>query len=280
MQQNFFYPSPTYYPMPQQNPNAVNINIVSPQAYGSAPNGITSPVNSNGYYSLYNQNTMPNLPLYPQNYNNLMNNQYNTPVNYNIGQPQSANQQQSTQDLSGLARNAVDDASMNKNLQTVTEVNNTTTKETTATDKKEKTKKVTPLTDEYVKSLENYMNNNNPKVRLIGAKELMERFKEDENRKDNPSLMPLLNKALRDTSPAVRFLGLTTLQLGYAVGNDETVTILKEIQAQNQDKIGEDSLLASEILLNMSGGQKVEVPMTPDEIAKAEAKASTKKGEA
>ena len=142
----------------------------------------------------------------------------------------------------------------------------------------EKTKKITPLTNEYVQSLENYMNNDNPKVRLIGTKELLERFKEDENRKDNPSLMPLLNKALRDPSPAVRFLGLTALQLGYAVGNDETITILKEIQSKNTDKIGEDSLLASEILLNMSGGQKVEVPMTPEEIEKAQQKEQEQQG--
>ena len=133
-----------------------------------------------------------------------------------------------------------------------------------------KTKKVVPLTDDYIKSLENYMNNENPKIRLIGAKEVLERFKEDENRKDNPSLMALLNKALRDTSPSVRFLALTSLQLGYAVGNNETVSILREIQSQNTDKIGEDALLASEILLKMSQGQKVEVPMTQNEVEKAE----------
>ena len=80
--------------------------------------------------------------------------------------------------------------------------------------------------------------------------------------------MPLLNKALRDSSPSVRFLGLTMLQLGYALGNDETVAILKEIQSQNQDKIGEDSLLATEILLNMAAPQKVDVPMTQNEIEK------------
>ena len=105
----------------------------------------------------------------------------------------------------------------------------------------------------------------------------MERFKEDENRKDNPSLIPLLNKALRDPNAAVRFLGLTALQLGYAVGNDETIAILKEIQSKNSDKIGEDSLLASEILLKMVAPEKVEVQMTPDEIEKME---NQKKGSA
>ena len=45
--------------------------------------------------------------------------------------------------------------------------------------------------------------------------------------------IPLLNKSLRDTSPANRFLALTTLQLGYAAGNNETIQILKEL-----DKLG------------------------------------------
>ena len=60
------------------------------------------------------------------------------------------------------------------------------------------------LTDDYIKSLENYMNNENPKIRLIGTKEVLERFKEDENRKDNPSLMALLNKSifLESTNPS------------------------------------------------------------------------------
>ena len=92
-------------------------------------------------------------------------------------------------------------------------------------------------------------------MRLIGAKELVERLKEDDNRKDNKSLIPLLNKTLKDTSPSVRFLGLTALQLGYCTGDDETVKILKEIQAQNKDKFGQDSLLASEILLKMAAPQ-------------------------
>ena len=64
--------------------------------------------------------------------------------------------------------------------------------------------------------------------------------------------MPLLNKTLKDTNSAVRFLGLTALQLGYCNGNDETVQILKQIQQTNPDKYGEDSLLASEILLKMA----------------------------
>ena len=49
------------------------------------------------------------------------------------------------------------------------------------------------------------------------------------------------------------------MQLGYALGNNDTVGILKNIQSQNLDKFGEDSLLASEILLKLvSPEQEVE----------------------
>lgn len=297
MQQNYMN-SQQPYVYPQMNPNAVNINIISPQAYGTT-NSTTNPINNSGFYSLYGQNSNPNLPLYPVNYNNLalQQNGYNYPNNL-IQNPQQATSQQympqqnpmtqPTQAHQGFytdsvtqpqnqGLNGINDANM---LNSANLIQKTQNSEITNTEEenKTKTKKITPLTDDYIKSLENYMNNENPKIRLIGAKEMLERFKEDENRKDNPSLMPLLNKALKDSSPTVRFLGLTILQLEYAVGNDETVAILKEIQSQNKDKIGEDQLLASEILLKMSAEQKVEVPMTQKEIQKEQEKQAQKKG--
>lgn len=266
--QNYNYPC--MQPTIPMNPNAVNINIVSPQAYGNA-NG-TCPINSG--YSLYGNNN--GMPMYPSNYNNMfVNPTYNMQPN---GQPAPLYQGMPIQEPKQNSNDLLNKANMANETNLIQKTQNSTTDETNSkkADDKKNTKKVTPLTDEYVKSLENYMNNENPKVRLIGAKELLERFKEDENRKDNPSLMPLLNKALRDTSPSVRFLGLTMLQLGYAVGNDETVAILKEIQSQNQDMIGEDSLLASEILLKMAGGQKVDTPMTQGEIEKANKQSEAK----
>ena len=266
------------YCIPAASPNAININIISPQAYADGAcgvNGATSPIGNNGnYYSLYGQNMQPNMPYYPQNYNNMM-----YPYNPNMApnmMPYQNNAQTQEQNLDSSRGMTDSNALYQKTSQTERNtVNNTSEEKTEANNK---TKKITPLTNEYVQSLENYMNNDNPKVRLIGTKELLERFKEDESRKDNPSLMPLLNKALRDPSPAVRFLGLTVLQLGYAVGNDETVTILKEIQSKNTDKVGEDSLLASEILLSMAGGQKVDVPMTQEEIEKAQQKENEQQG--
>ena len=305
MQQNYMNSYSNPYFQPQANPNAVSINIFTPQAYGTPSNGATCPIgNNNGFYSLYGQNMNPNLPLYPQNYNNLAlqqnyypnSNGVQTPYSQTASYPSTqqtqtqnpTNTQNSTmpiptqqeiasQDMQNKNLSDLNQANMTNGSNLISKTENTETLSTTETKKEEKTKKIVPLTDEYIKSIENYMNSENPKVRLIGAKELLERFKEDENRKDNPSLMPLLNKALRDTSPSVRFLALTILQLEYALGNDETVTILKEIQSQNQDKLGQDQLLASEILLNMAAPSKVSVPMTQEEIEKADKKAKDKK---
>ncbi len=256
MQQNF-YP---YQQYPSQTPNAVSINIISPQAYGANANQLqnqnVNPYGQNPYgqnyeYRVYgtNPNYLNPMPQYPYNYNNLMSDR----ALNGVPDKQKFNKNNEVNETNLLNKTDVptqqNEIEQNKNESS-------------------KTKKIIPLTDDYIKSLENYLNNENPKVRLIGAKELVQRFKENDNRKDNPSLVALLNKALKDPSPSVRFLALTALQLGYSVGNDETVTILRDIQNSNPDKIGEDSLLASEILLKLAGGAPVDVPMSEEEILK------------
>jgi len=293
MQQNINpYCAATHQQLPAQGANAVSINIIQPQAYASAD---TSGYNNGNCYSLYGSNQNGNAPLYPMNYNNLIQyphamqqgyttqpiagyaqnqqmpqplananprysqnalpeyrqyGQYDTPYSENQT-PQQAKQNENN----GLnnSSNAYNETNLLEKTPSSNEQN--IAKEADKTEKKDdkkKPKKITLLTDDYIKSMENYLNDSNPKIRLIAAKEVMERFKEDDSRIAHPSLTPLLNKMLRDTSPSVRFLALTTLQLGYSIGNDETVEILKEIQAANKDKLGEDSLLASEILLKLS----------------------------
>jgi len=125
--------------------------------------------------------------------------------------------------------------------------------------KNEKTKEKVILTDEYIMSLENYLNNQDAKIRLTAAKELLDRFKEDKTRKDDPALTALLNKTIQDPKASVRYIGLTILDTGYALGNEETVNILKQLQNRPDLEYGEDSVLASQILLKMAG-QRVEVP--------------------
>lgn len=296
-------------PYPQQGPNAVNISIYSPQAYGNTSASIPActPASSN-FYSIYGTNPQPNLPLYPANYNNMIERtqpyQNLYPANtYGVANPQqnpygypngTYNNGQQNPDLypgrmydqayentpqnglypenyenadkmsqqNQLPNNQANKTSNDANAKygvSENSSNNSSTSDATEKSKDKKEKKITPLTDDYIKSLENYLNNQNQKIRLIGAKELLERFKEDENRKDNPSLVPLVNKILKDPSPTVRFLGLTMLQLDYCTGNDETVSLLKQIQQENKDKIGQEQLLASEILLKMSAPDKIKI---------------------
>ena len=326
MQQNI---NPCYnaYPnqFPPQSPNAVNINIIQPQAYADGANGCNG---KNSCYSLYGANQNSTLPLYPMNYNNFIQNGtlpsysenssylaqnpirqtlyshqgmippqyqyqmpqmqayqqqpggYNNGVNgYGVtgvpqGQPNGLNNGINNGTMgvpqgqpNGLnngtnaygATNLVEKTPSGDTRNYETTYRNSEKSESSKEDKDKKPKTITLLTDNYIRSMENYMNDSDPKVRLIAAKELVERFKEDDSRAAHPSLVPLLNKALRDTSPSVRFLALTALQLGYSTGNDETVGILKEIQASNQDKLGEDAILASEILLNLSAPKLKEV---------------------
>lgn len=294
MSQNYMYNPNMYTPQPaNSSPNAVSINIFSPAAYGNG--AVSNPIqqNPNGFYSLYGQN--PSNMYYPMNYNNMIQqptyNTYNsTPQNQQSPQQQymqynqypqnpqgqqgqfqqypNQNQYQQPNSQLGFVPNNQQNpinSNPNQNLNTSNDMQNNSvsnSEKTTETEsKKDKDKKqsIVPLTNEYIMSLENYLNDSNPKVRLIAAKEIMQRFKEDDNRKDNKSLIPLLNKTLQDTSPSVRFLGLTTLQLGYCVGDDTTVALLKNLASKKSDKLSEDQLLASEVLLKMAGGQTLEV---------------------
>jgi hypothetical protein len=237
---------------PQQGvtgPNAVNINIIQPQAFASQG---TQQIPAQNYYPLYQTNPNPALPLYPMNYNNMI----QGPASVQNQIPPNGNQNNNGMNAYG------DTHLLGKTPNGQTTPGNTTIikeVEKSKDKKEEKPKKITLLTDNYIKSLENYLNDDNPKTRLVAAKEVMERFKEDDSRIDNPSLIPLLNKMLKDTSPSVRFLALTTLQLGYSIGNEETVELLKAIQKGNGDKLGEDSLLASEILLKLTAPTVTEV---------------------
>ena len=99
MSTNYFNPYRAQCVYPNQNPNAVSINIIAPQAYGNGANCATNPINPNGFYSLYGHNTNPTVPYYPMNYNNniAMPQMFNygvsqIPQNLNTISPQQAQQ--------------------------------------------------------------------------------------------------------------------------------------------------------------------------------------------
>lgn len=122
--------------------------------------------------------------------------------------------------------------------------------------KNTKETKIVALTDEYIKSLENYLNNPNDEIRLMASKEILTRLDEDKDRYDDAALNALLNKMMQDPSKLIRVAALAAFASGLASGNDYTVNLLQNIQSNpNADK--EDVLQAADILLRMSGGVEV-----------------------
>lgn len=122
--------------------------------------------------------------------------------------------------------------------------------------KNSKQKRVVALTDEYIKSLENYLNNPNDEIRLMASKEILTRLDEDKDRYDDAALNALLNKMLQDPSKLIRVAALSALASQLASGNDYTVQLLHNIQ-QNPSADKEDVIQAADILLKMSAGTEI-----------------------
>lgn len=162
---------------------------------------------------------------------------------YNMGnsQPQSYPANYYTQQLAKPA---------DSNLaQTTTTTNTTNNIDNT---KKTEKRKIVQLTDDYIRNLENYLNSQDKELRYMGAKEVIARLEEDESRKDDKALNALVNKMLQDPYSKVRFLAMAALQSRMATGDPLTVQLLTGIQ-NSSNGYGQDSLMASDILLKMSG---------------------------
>jgi hypothetical protein len=141
---------------------------------------------------------------------------------------------------------------------------------TEETTKKEKKPSV-PLTKEYIMTLENYIKSENPDIRLMGIKELLKRFKEDDTRKTDQALTNLLNYALQDDQQQIRLYSLMMLDAGYAKGDDFTYKLLTDLQ--KSDKVfNQDSLTASQILLKRASNNTLEKVEKSDDVAYLERK--------
>ncbi len=138
--------------------------------------------------------------------------------------------------------------------------------------KKTEKREIVQLTDDYIKSLEKSLNNQNKQIRVAGAKEVFERLKEDDSRKDDAALNALVNKMLQDPYEPVKFIAMAALESRITVGNDTTKKILSNIQ-QQKTGYGEDAIKASNILLKMSGQtvqKEFEVKDQPEKEKKKE----------
>jgi len=157
-------------------------------------------------------------------------------------------------------------AETNKNNQNnVTNEVNKGDDNNTKNDKKTEKKEVVLLSDEYIKSLENYLNSQDLEIRKMGAHKVLDRLEEDHSRKDDPALTPLVNKMLQDPSEAIRIIALSIIESGLLSGNNETAQILKNMQSSS-DGFGLDATQASSALLKMAEKKvEKEVPVKDSE---------------
>ena len=142
----------------------------------------------------------------------------------------------------------------NTNNETTNTITNKTVNETEnkTTDKKTEKRQIVQLTDNYIKTLENYLNSQDLQVRLMGAKEVVARAQEDESRKDDKALTALTNKMLQDPAQEIRILALGLLDSRAITGDDYTVGVLTKMQ-NSKEGYGQDALSATNILLKMAG---------------------------
>lgn len=130
--------------------------------------------------------------------------------------------------------------------------------------KKTEKREIVVLTDEYIKALEQSLNDQDKKVRLQGATEVLKRLQEDDSRKDDPALTAFVNKMIQDPSIQIRAIALAALEKRNVNGDDLTKKLLNDMTnreiSQDKGRIqgrmaikDDEGLVAKNILLRMSG---------------------------
>lgn len=269
-------------PQTVQVPNysGVNIQIINPTVSvpgaGAPVYNVNSPTyqsNPNDHYPAgyyINQwgsplGTPPNLPAYNSTTIPPVQTQPACQSELTVASTQPANGQNGANGVSGQKASDASNAKVqnssppinasntqDKNDKTVSEDKDTKNSDSSKTDKNTEKRKIVQLTDDYIKTLENYLNSQDKEVRLMGAKEVVARLMEDESRKDDKALTALINKMMQDPSQQVKFLALSMLDSRNVTGDNTSVKLLKEMQ-KSKSGFGQDALLASNILLKMSG---------------------------
>ena len=168
----------------------------------------------------------------------------------------------------GVNSNGTDNNSANVNDSNANSINTNNTNTTINNGTKKEKRDIVILTDEYIKNLETYLNSPDKQNRLTAAKEVVARLEEDDSRKDDKALTALINKMIQDPATEIRLLGLSMLNGRKVTGDDYTKQVLEKMQ-QSKAGYGQDSIMASNILLKMSGqiGQKeFDVPDKPKKV--------------
>lgn len=130
--------------------------------------------------------------------------------------------------------------------------NQTSPTNTENNSKKTEKKEIVQLTDDYIRTIENYLNSQDKEIRLMGAKEVMARLDEDHSRKDDKALTALVNKMLQDPASSIRLIALSAINSRIVAGDQLTYNLLQQLQ-NSQSGYGQETLEASNALLKMSG---------------------------
>ena len=260
------------YPYQQipTNYSGVTIHVNNPSVT-SLPNGclVNPGVNNNqgvGANNFQSQCITPNVGYAPNSYqsNPIYAPQYINPTGVNPQQvPQGyppeyyMNNYNYMQGQAIPNNNVVEDQSenMDKSKEIIADIDSRIAAQQDL-EKNGKQKRVVNLTDEYIMSLENYLNNPNTEIRRMATKEILTRLDEDKTRYDDAALNALVNKMLQDPDDVVRIGAMSALSSGLASGNDFTVQILQNVQ-NNPRSSKEDVVEAAKILLMMSTDSEV-----------------------
>ncbi len=261
------------------NYSGVTINIANPGVnlgggQGCNPNVYVVPNGMNAYPVSPNMQTNPQqvpqnqlnqgypAQYYMNNFNNTNNVQPNIPAQQQAENPPVINNQNLT---------TTEYDSLSKSTGIINDIDKLKAEQKEEEKKNVKTQ-IVALTDEYIMSLENYLNNPDPEIRLMASKEILIRLDEDRDRYNDPALNALLNKMLQDPDSYVRTYALSALSAELASGNEYTMHLLDKMQ-KDPKADRNDVLQISKILLQRTSkkeekfvNQQQSVNSQPSEI--------------
>lgn len=237
---NGYYGQPYgYYPNPNPQMAQLPEKKADNEQSGGSYNSGTQNINTTNIYQTTPADNNAKQMVYPPQY------YLSEPINSNPAAKDDLNND----------NNKTEEANTETSKEIINELEERQAEEKELEENGKKTK-VVSLTNEYIMSLENYLNNPNTDIRLMAAKEILTRLDEDRSRYDDAALNALLNKMLQDPSKLVRIAAMSALSSELASGNEYTVQLLTQIQ-QNPDADPEDVLEASQILLKRASSTEV-----------------------
>jgi len=124
-------------------------------------------------------------------------------------------------------------------------------------------KRIIRLTDDYIKGLEQQLNDEDPEMREYAASEIIKRLEEDKTRYNDKAMNALVNKMVLDPfSHKVRGRGLMALENNMVSGDENTRQILQWIQ-EDPNLLDRDRTSIQKIMLQLDADTTlVNAPVT------------------